>query len=264
MEWDMDRSRALKLVISALLGLGGVAAAAAVTAQSYCTMGGCTVYGAPYPGGNWGIGAPGGGSSGAGGWGGGSSQQSGIPTGQGCEAWQIWGPGGCYDSNQQMCEALRQDVPEGCNVNAPPPVTMNGCGSAGTAGLVPDHLLAPHYVVYGPSTGTVDHTALVVAPFGAVFTSACNAHDACYGHWGADKATCDNSLRNDMVNGANSLIPSSELPRYSTYIQQQANWYSQGLQNPIVESFASNAAYQSAQKQGQCRAYRNLIDQYCN
>lgn len=244
--------------MSALLGAGAVTMVSMATAQSYCTIGGCTVYGAPYPGGSWG------GGSGSGGWGGGTTGgQPGMPTGTGCQSFQMWGPGGCYDTKAQMCEALQINVPQGCNVNSPPPLIPNGCGSGANVGFIPDSLLVPSYVVNGPSVGVYDSTAYVVAPFGDIFRAACNLHDTCYGTWGEMKSICDADLKADMIQRGYEVIPSSQQNLYMPYVTSQANLYSQGLQNWLVKALVSDAAFANAQKEGQCRAYRDLIQEFC-
>ena len=101
--------------------------------------------------------------------------------------------------------------------------TVNGCGPEGWV----LHMVVPDKVVFAPGLGWIS------------FTSACNAHDTCYGTCGSNKATCDSKMKEDTINICNK-IPAVLGAERQTCLSAAENFY-------IVVSSLGNGAFDTAQ-----------------
>lgn len=79
------------------------------------------------------------------------------------------------DEDNNICAIIASQNEPGCDLNNPPELIVNGCGSDGSA-WVPD--------------GMPDNPTL--------FRRSCDAHDQCYGGSGQSKPQCDGALRDSM------------------------------------------------------------------
>lgn len=223
----MQTSDALRVVISCLLGVAALSASNQSAAQSSCSPnGGCVVY--PPPGGYPGGGGWGGGGGYGGGWGGETdpSNQSDPPP-------AVWSAAQCAAFAQQQAQ-------QGCNVNNPPQLMTNGCGTYGGL-FVPDFLVSPIQ-------------AAVALAFGPVFTDACNWHDYCYGSIHLSKNYCDTTLEGMMVAGARDAIPSVLYPIFQPAVMGQSFAYSRTLAwEQYFPWNTSQNSWNASQVEAQCR-----------
>lgn len=227
---SMNSSRALKLVVASVLGLGGGAVAdGAIAGTSTCTGSGCWVYPPflPNPGGGGGVG---------GGWGGGDGSSD--PRDEYHKiSWCTDAPGYAWDGH-------------GCDLYNPPVLTVNGCGTAGGV-PVPDFLVAPGALQGG------------AAAFGAMFKAACYAHDMCYGTHGNDKHQCDERLRQDMIADGQQKLGGA-FPALGVFVIGQATAYARFLQWEWIEPWTSQPAYDRSQMDAACRTSSAAFKNYCD
>jgi len=210
-------SHVLRNVVASLLAAGALLGGDAL-ATSFCSVSGCQVRPPSF--------VPGyGGGGGGGGWG--NDGNSGDPEREYQARW-------CMDFPHEVWKY-------GCDIYSPPPLAVNGCGTAG--GMpVPDFLVSPA-------------SPAVAAGFGAIFKAACDIHDRCYGTAGSNKKDCDEALYQDMVRAAESRIPGWLLPGFRPFIQGQAWAYSNFLQWETVMPWTSVPAFNAAQDEGYCRKW---------
>ncbi|GEM_PF-1680852 len=217
---DMKRGNALRLVIATVLVSGGAAATVAY-AGGYCTLSACYVWGTAPPG--WGSGGGGSGSFD-------NTQTYGQP------------------DAQAVCEDLSGHPEPNCNINNPPPLVQNGCGSASID--VPDFLVS-------------FTNAAAAASYGGIFRAACNKHDVCYGTSWQTKAWCDADLKNDMIRSAKDRLPNDVYLFFKADVERQASTYSSGLQWGPIEAFVSGPAWSRAQIDARCRTWSDAMKYYC-
>lgn len=229
----MENSKVLRGIIGCILASAIYSHTPNAAAWGYCSDSGCKVFpDVPISGGGGGSG---------GGWHGSGSD---------------WTSGEDADQYQATaCVGWRQDIEaENCSVLYPPPLIVNGCGSANFD--VPDFLISP-----------VSPAAALA--FGAIFTSACNRHDICYGtvpknaNQYARKEDCDNALYNDMVAAASATIPATLKPIFMPAVYAQANAYSKGLQYEGIAPFTSIPVFEQAQQEGWCRNVAASWNEHC-
>ncbi len=139
--------------------------------------------------------------------------------------------------NTPTCSDLFGTVPNGCDIRNPPQLTTNGC--TGT----PDGLIV---------------NGLPATSLGAIFTDACNQHDACYGAFLATKSKCDTNLGEDMVAFAQERILPAQWAYYEPHVRLQAATYASFLST----DFISMGKYEAAQIEGSCRANSQLLFYY--
>ncbi|HVJ38485.1 MAG TPA: hypothetical protein VM687_11885 [Stenotrophomonas sp.] len=212
--------------MASLLVVGGLGVGEAI-GGSFCSVNGCQVR-PP-------ISVPGfGGTGGGGGWG--NDGNSGDPERENRAHW-------CMDFPHEVWK-------HGCEVTAPPPLVVNGCGTAG--GMpVPDFLVSPVM-------------AVVAAGMGGIFQEACDTHDRCYGTAGANKNICDDALYQDMVRQGQQKIPAALVPVFLPHIRGQAWAYSRFLQWETVMPWTSGPAFNAAQDQGFCRKWAIEYREICS
>lgn len=224
----MSTSHVLRNIIGCIILIGTGSASEELGAVSYCTVNGCHV--TPPS-----TAIPGYGGGG-GGWG--NDGNSGDLEREYTALW-------CQDAPTNFWEYYS------CNLNSPPPLEVNGCGTAG--GIpVPDFLIAP------------GAQAAAAAAFGGIFTEACNSHDRCYGTAGSTKSSCDNNLYNDMVAVAEERIPQAVKTVFIPFAQGQAWAYSKFLQWEYVAPWTSNPAFNSAQDEALCRKWSSEYHDICS
>lgn len=144
------------------------------------------------------------------------------------------------DRTQQIltvCDDLWGTSPSDCNVWQPPALIANGCTGS------PDHLIV---------------NGLPASSLGAIFTSACNQHDICYGSFLASKSACDVNLQEDMIRTAQEQIPSSQWTYYEPHVRTQAYAFVLFLST----DFISMGKYETAQNEGSCRVHSELMAEY--
>ncbi len=212
--------------MASLMVVGGLGVGDAL-AGSFCSLSGCEVR-PP-------ISVPGfGGIGGGGGWG--NDGNSGDPEREYQARW-------CMDFPHEVWKY-------GCELTSPPELAVNGCGTAG--GMpVPDFLVSPVM-------------AVVAAGMGGIFREACDLHDACYGTAGANKNTCDEALRHDMVGVGLRKTPAPLRAVFDPYIRGQAWAYARFLQWETVGPWTSNPAFNTAQDEGYCRKWSAEYRQICS
>ena len=221
----MSESHVLRNVVATLLAAGALAAGEA-SAGSFCSLNGCQVRPPALVPGFFGGG-------GGGGWG--NDGNSGDPEREHRSMW-------CMDFPHEVGQY-------GCNVYAPPPLAVNGCGTAGGA-PVPDFLVSP--VLPG-----------VAAGLGGIFTRACDLHDACYGQAGANKTQCDDALYRNMVEFGQMNIPPPLRPTLMTFVGGQAWAYSKYLRWDTVSPWNSGKSFNVAQDEAYCRRWAAEHQQIC-
>jgi len=222
----MAGSKVLRCLIGSVILAAGAVATDAALGGGFCTISGCTVTGPLMPG----IGGGGGG----GGWG--NDGNSGDPDRQTIPMW-------CADFPHHMWNDYS------CDVYSPPPLAVNGCGTAGGV-PVPDFLVSPQ-------------SAAVGASYGAIFTAACNAHDVCYGSSGANKDVCDARLNEDMVAIGSRNIPEATRGFFMPFVQGQAWAYAKFLQWEWIAPWTSVPAFIHAQDEATCRTLSAEFREIC-
>ncbi|HEV7399762.1 MAG TPA: hypothetical protein VGN84_05775 [Solirubrobacterales bacterium] len=141
----------------------------------------------------------------------------------------ISSPGKCPPPKQQACGqgmtlgewtlACTSPAPNGTRA------AFNGCGPEKW-----NHLSTPLKTL----AKTADHPTLLTS-----FTSACNAHDCCYGTCGSSKETCDKQIRSDLVKACikskGALLTLFGGPvlylSYEAYCNTVANTYYEAIAN---------------------------------
>lgn len=146
---------------------------------------------------------------------------------------------------QAECEMIKAKVSGTCDLANPPFLATNGCGSEGSAALVPDFLIVNMTPVY---------------TLGPIFAEACNDHDVCYGSYPADKDACDMVLYTDMVEYARQGMTMLQWQVYRAHVLMQASLFSRALQSPFLAG-ASGEAFGAAQLEGSCRYHARKAQQ---
>jgi len=112
-------------------------------------------------------------------------------------------------TKEQVCKAIKDNAPKGCNVNnfAPAPGissptqgdwTPNGCGPGGWRNAFLGGIMEN---IYGDSfTGDLDRP--IKADRSINFKTACDSHDACYTSW-TSKNTCDQNFSTALNQACN-------------------------------------------------------------
>lgn len=157
------------------------------------------------------------------------------------------GRGGNEDSAEEkadLCRALSELAPVGCDLRSPPRLTVNGCGGGIFVNAVPDYL----------AIGGVPNYSL-----GPIFENACNKHDTCYATYLMDKVACDEKLSGNMIRDTQNQLSDIAWFFYQNAIRSQASLYSSALQTAPILSLA-NGLYADAQVSGKCRAYAEGAD----
>ncbi|HYG04960.1 MAG TPA: hypothetical protein VD865_00930 [Stenotrophomonas sp.] len=218
-------SHVLRNVVASLLAAGALLGGDAL-ATSFCSVSGCQVRPPSF--------VPGyGGAGGGGGWG--NDGNSGDPEREYQARW-------CMDFPHEVWKY-------GCDIYSPPPLAVNGCGTAG--GMpVPDFLVSPVMPAVAVAMGTI-------------FREACDVHDTCYGTPGANKAECDHALYRDMVELGERNTPAGLRAVFAPYLRGQAWAYSRFLQWESVSPWTSAPAFNAAQDQAFCRRWSAEYRQIC-
>lgn len=149
------------------------------------------------------------------------------------------------DDTQGECELIQAKAHATCDLENPPFLATNGCGSEGSAAVVPDYLIINMIPVY---------------TLGPIFAEACNDHDVCYGSYPADKDACDMVLYTDMIEYARQGMTVLQWGVYRANVVMQASLFSRALQSPFLAG-ASGEAFGAAQLEGSCRYHAGKAHQ---
>ena len=148
------------------------------------------------------------------------------------------------EDRAKECAAIVAKVDASCDLENPPLIDPNGCGSGTSENLVPDYLFVGGVAAYR---------------LGPIFRQACNFHDVCYGTYGTDKEACDMVLHDDMIDFAQFQMTPTQWFFYRSHVGSQAYAYSAGLQAPFLRELAG-AAFENAQLEGACRYYADKAE----
>ena len=130
---------------------------------------------------------------------------------------------------QLTCADLRNSAPPGCDPYNPPLLVTDGC----SVPIVGSALLS------------------INQQYGDIFRGACDKHDICYGTPAAVKTDCDDKLAIDMINGAASVMTTSDFLAAASTIHRQAALYADQLKANILG--IPQTLFNKAQAAASCR-----------